>query len=87
MMITTNDSKHEKVYIHDVLCDYPGCMSYKTYSNNQEAKDFDVDPRLISDGWSVVKADDINYKMVYCPDHKEYVERISKRDRLVINAM
>lgn len=86
MMITSvNRSNSETQYSHDVLCDYPGCMSYKTYRNDFSSKDFDATSNLVNDGWSVVRADEIEYKLFYCPEHHAYLKRISKNHNWVID--
>lgn len=87
MKFTTNNRKRENVYIHGIFCDYPGCLSYKIYSNEQAEKDFNVDSNLISDGWSVIDYKDSDDKIFYCPEHTEYIKSLLHPDRWVINAM
>ncbi len=75
-------------YIHNVSCDYPGCLNAQSFDGKwvEFIDTFDVVPaeiesELIRLGWIMIEPESVNSALLFCPSHKAYLERISDDDR------
>lgn len=62
----------EDDYIHNVSCDYPGCVNVQS---------FDGESELIRLGWIMIEPESADSTLLFCPSHKAYLKRISDDDR------
>ena len=75
-------------YIHNVSCDYPGCLNAQHFEGKllDRHESFDVVPaeiesELIRLGWIMIEPKSANHALLFCPSHKACLERISDDDR------